>query len=135
MRKLHMVLSTALFLSLNACSTTKTTVLNNTDGTTSIEASDRTEADALDGGIYKFQEMMRTFVLNLSQTCSEEGFTFGRRFSVEISCFKFSTLLSALAAPPLIGLIVESGAGPLRFVTNLPFIAYVSGCVAITVHR
>lgn len=57
MRKLHMVLSTALFLSLNACSTTKTTVLNNTDGTTSIEASDRTEADALDGGISKANDL------------------------------------------------------------------------------
>ena len=43
--------------------------------------------------------------------------------------------MSAFGVIPLIGLIVESGAGPLRFVTNLPFIAYVSGCGAMTVQR
>lgn len=57
MKKLHVILTTTFLLALSACSTTKTTVLNNSDGTTSIEASDRTEADALEGGINKANDL------------------------------------------------------------------------------
>ena len=42
---------------LVACATTTTTVLNNPDGTYTLEASDKTEADALDGGIKKANEL------------------------------------------------------------------------------
>lgn len=45
------------FIGLVACATTTTTVLNNSDGSYTIEASDKNESAALDGGIKKADEL------------------------------------------------------------------------------
>ena len=56
MKKLYIPLF-GLLIMLASCATTRTTVLNNTDGSYTMEATDRTEADALNGGVDKANEL------------------------------------------------------------------------------
>ena len=51
------LISVGACVGLVSCSTTTTTVLHNHDGSYTIEASDRNESSALDGGIKKADEL------------------------------------------------------------------------------